>query len=194
MRLLPGGRRDAPLPPAHGSFGRADRARGGVLQGERALARARRVADVLAGGRARPLLRRAVARGAPPSAGSRAAARGEARVPRHAAQLRGGLRERARRGRRRDLPGERPARVGRRRATSAERGDADSLDRAAHRPRRAHVRRGDVRRRDLPPRSRCRRDRRDHVVHEHVESRGHGGRRAPCEEGGRARALTASRG
>ena len=91
----------------------ADRARRGVLQGERALARPGRAADVLAGRRARPLDGRAVARRAAPPAGPRPAARREAGVPRRAAELRRRLRERARRGRRRDVPGERPARLGR---------------------------------------------------------------------------------
>ena len=81
VRLLPGGRRDAPLPAPDRPAAGADRARRGVLQGERALARPRRAGDVLAGRRARPLLGRAVARRAAPAAGPCAAARGEGRVP-----------------------------------------------------------------------------------------------------------------
>ena len=50
--------------------------------------------------------------------------------------------------------------------------------------------RGHLRRRDVPARSRCRRDRRDHVVHEHVESRGDDRCRLAREEGGRARPRT----
>ena len=56
------------------------RARRGVLQGERALARPRRAADVLAGRRARPLHRRAVDRRAAPAAGPDPAARGAQRL------------------------------------------------------------------------------------------------------------------
>ena len=67
---------------------RADRARRGVLQGEPALARAGRGADVLAGRRARPRDRRAVARRAAAAAGPRAAGAREDRVPRHARHLR----------------------------------------------------------------------------------------------------------
>ena len=119
-----------------GPVGRAHRARRGVLQGERALARPGRAADLLAGRRARPLLRRAVARRPAPAAGPRAAARGEAGVRRRAPELRRRLRERARRGRRRDVPGERPARVRRAgaRGGAGRRGDRD---RSAHRARRA---------------------------------------------------------
>ena len=61
---------------------RAHCARRGVLQGEPALARPRRAADVLAGRRARPRRRRAVARRPAPPAGPRAAPRGEGLVSR----------------------------------------------------------------------------------------------------------------
>ena len=43
-----------------------------------------------------------------------------------------------------------------------------------------------ARRPGRPPHARRRRDRRDHLVHEHVEPVGHGRRGAPREEGGRA--------
>ena len=98
LRVLPRGRGDAPLPPAHRPLRGAHRARRGVLQGERALARPRRRADVHAGRRARPLDGRAVAGWPEAAAGPSAAARREAGVPRGSAELRRGLRERARRG------------------------------------------------------------------------------------------------
>ena len=95
VRVLPGRRGDASLPPPHRSLGRAYRARRGVLQGERALARPGRAGDVLAGRRPGSLLGRAVARRAAPAAGPRAAPRCEARVHRHASDLRRRLRKRA---------------------------------------------------------------------------------------------------
>ena len=150
------------------------------------LARPGRRADVLAGGRARPLLRRAVTRRASQAAGPVGAQQREAGVRRGAPELRRRLRERPRRGRGRDVPGERPARLCRAGPRGGTRRCVD-LDAVAHRARGEARRRGQLRRRDLPPGSRRRRDRRDHVVHEHVESRGHGRRRAPREEGGRAR-------
>ena len=69
LRLLPGGRRDAPLPAPHRPQRGEGGARRGLLQGERALARPRRAADVLPGRRARPLHRRAVDRRAPAPTG-----------------------------------------------------------------------------------------------------------------------------
>ena len=71
-------------------------------------------ADVLAGRRARPLDRRAVARRAAAAAGPDRALRGEGVVPRGAAELRcraGRLRQRGRRGGRRVVPRQRPARA-----------------------------------------------------------------------------------
>ena len=59
LRLLPGGRRHAPVPAADRPAGRARRAGRGLLQGEHALARGRGPPHVLAGGRARPRHRRA---------------------------------------------------------------------------------------------------------------------------------------
>ena len=82
VRVLPGRRRDAPLSASHRPQRRAGRARRGVLQGERALARPRRAADLLAGRRARPLHRRAVARRAAAPAGPDPAARGAQRASR----------------------------------------------------------------------------------------------------------------
>ena len=82
VRLLPGRRADARLPAPDRPQRRADRARRGLLQGEHALARPERGADVLAGGRARPLDRRAVARRPAPPAGPRPAHAREDRVPR----------------------------------------------------------------------------------------------------------------
>ena len=74
LRLLPGGRRDAPVPAPDRPAGRAGRAGRGLLQGEHALARGRRPPDLLPGGRARPRHRRAEPRRAAPPAGPRAAA------------------------------------------------------------------------------------------------------------------------
>ena len=87
------------LPAADRPPRRADRARRGLLQGERALARPGGAGDLLAGRRARPLDGGAVARRPAAPAGPRAAARGEAGLPRGAPDVRRRLRERARRGR-----------------------------------------------------------------------------------------------
>ena len=75
VRVLPGRRADADLPAADRPRGGADRARRGVLQGEHALARARRGADLLGGGRARPRRRRAEPGRASAAAGSSSAQR-----------------------------------------------------------------------------------------------------------------------
>ena len=88
VRLLPRRRADARLPAPDRPQPRADRARRGLLQGEHALARPERRADVLAGGRARPLDRRAVARRPAPPAGPRPAHAREDRVPRGARHVR----------------------------------------------------------------------------------------------------------
>ncbi len=73
---------------------RASRPRGGLLQGERALARSGASADLHAGGRPRPLDGRALARRAAPTAGPRSASSGEAGIPRRARELRHRLRQR----------------------------------------------------------------------------------------------------
>ena len=88
VRLLPRRRRDARLPPPDRPRRRARRARRGVLQGEPPLARARLASRVLAGRRARPRRRRAVARRPAPPAGSRPARAREGDVHRLARQLR----------------------------------------------------------------------------------------------------------
>ena len=186
LRLLPRRRRDDPLSPPHRAFRGADRARRGVLQGERALARPRGGADVHAGRRARPLDGRAVAGRPEAAAGQSSAPRREAGVPRGAAELRRRLRELARRGGRRDVPGERPAGLrlagscrdgGRRRRGRRAGGDRGDAGRRRGHARRPHLRAG----------ARLRRHRGDHVVHEHVEPGGHGRRRPAREEGRRAR-------
>ena len=187
LRLLPGGRRDAPVPAADRAPGRAGRARRGVLQGEPALARGRRAPDLLPGRRARPRHGRAEPGRSAPPAGPRSAARGEGGLPARAARLRRRLRKRTGRGRRRELPRLRPARArrarprGRRlRARSGRRGRGGGgrTGRRARRARRPRVR--------APARQR--RDRRDHELHEHLQSAGDGRGRAAGEEGGRARA------
>src|SRR5918996_1658807 len=88
VRLLPRRRADARLPPPHGPAGGADRARRGLLQGERALARARRRADLFPGGRARPRRRRAEPRGAAAAAGPGTARRRKDVLPRSAGDVR----------------------------------------------------------------------------------------------------------
>ena len=170
VRLLPGRRRDAPLPPPHRPQRGPGRARRGVLPGERALARPGRAADVLAGRRARPLHRRAVDRRAAPPAGPDPAARCAQRLLGGAAVVRGRPRATA--------PSTRRTRSRWTRATPP------ALTATA----RAHGGRADDRRRDGRDRPRRRRDRRDHVLHEHVQP-GRDDRRRPArEEGGRARA------
>src|SRR6266545_2143418 len=82
LRLLPRRGRDPALPADDRPRRAPRRARRGLLQGEHALARPRRRADLLAGRRARPRDRGAVARGAAPPPGSRAARQGEERLHR----------------------------------------------------------------------------------------------------------------
>ena len=88
LRLLPRRRGDAQVPAPDRPGRAAGRARRGLLQGEPALARPGRDADLLAGRRARPDDRRAVARRAAPSAGPRAAPRREGGVRRGARHVR----------------------------------------------------------------------------------------------------------
>ena len=113
LRLLPRGRRDAPLPATHRAGRGARGARRGVLQGERALARPRRAADLFAGRRARSLDRRAVARRTAAPPGPRPARGREARPSRRRSLLRRRLRHAARRGAGRELPRQRSALDGR---------------------------------------------------------------------------------
>ena len=71
LRLLPRGRRDAPLPATHRAGRRTRGARRGLLPGERALARPRRAADLLdrsSSSISRPSSRRSQDRGAPRTA------------------------------------------------------------------------------------------------------------------------------
>ena len=84
----------------------AGRARRGLLQGEPALARAGRRARVLAGRRARPRRRRAVARRA--RAARRTACRSPARRSRSSRRSTRSASSRRRRRARRDVPGQRP--------------------------------------------------------------------------------------
>ena len=110
VRVLPGRRRDAPLPPPDGPQRRARRARRGVLQGEPALARPRRSPR-----RTRRSSSSTSATVEPSLAGPRrpqdriALATREGVVPGGAPELRRRLRQRPRRGGRRVLPRERPA-------------------------------------------------------------------------------------
>ena len=163
----------------------ADRARRGVLQGEPALARPGGAPDVLAGRRARP--RRRSSRASRARGGRRTACRSRAR--RRASSRRSGrsasrtrTRATTRRSRTRS-----PASDPTTGDATTEPGSACRVAVAEHEPR--HVRVGDY---ELDRRQR--RDRGDHVVHEHVEPAGDGRRRAAREEGRRARARSASRG
>ena len=165
-----------------------DRARRGVLQGEPALARAGRASRVLAGRRARPRRRRALARRPAPAAGPRPARAREGGVHRVARQLRRRLHERhVRQGGRGHVPGERPAD----RATASATARSDGARARRRRSRRSGCA---VDGEELRARARLGRDRRDHVLHEHVEPAGDDRRRAAREEGGRARARAAGRG
>ena len=165
---------------------RADRARRGVLQGEPALARAGGASRVLAGRGARPRRRRALARRAAPAAGSRPAREREGGVHRVARHLRRRARERhVRQGDRGLVPGERSA--DRRRRLRRRRAGA-----RAHRDAREEAGRG--RGRGLRARARLRRDRGDHLLHEHVEPVGDDRRRPARAEGGRARSRAAAVG
>ncbi len=181
LRDLPDRRRDAHLPRAVRALVRADRAGRGVRQGAGPVARrALRSADVLGHDRARPRERRAEHRRAQAPAGSdRAEPRAEL-LPRGARRLRHPLRC-ARRGRRRELSHERPARQRQRRSAAGRRGP--ELRRSARRGRRdgqdrerrsLHARR----RQRGRARSRARRDRRDHELHQHLEPFGDDRRRA----------------
>ena len=88
LRLLPCRRPHAELPAPDRPQRGAARARRGVLQGEHALARPERRADLLAGGGARPLDRRALARRPATAAGPRPAHARQDRVPRFARHIR----------------------------------------------------------------------------------------------------------
>ena len=193
VRLLPGRRADARVPAPDRPQRRADRPRRGLLQGEHALARPERGADVLAGARARPLDGRAVARRPAPAAGPRAALAREDGVPRLARHVR--RRERrsrtaapTRRSPTRSPPATRPREQA---PGGSPEPEPDSTPVAVAGPGRTSVQR---RRHRLRARARQRRDRRDHLLHEHVEPAGDGRRRPAGEEGGRARPDAASPG
>src|SRR6266540_3445030 len=183
VRLLPGRRRDAALPPADRPLRGAGRARRDVLQGERSLARAEPRAGVLAGRGARPLDGGAVARRSAAAAEPRPAARGEGLFPGRAGDLRRRLRQRTGRGNRGVVSRQRSA---------LERGGARRRESGDGRRRRGRDQAGDRAGDDGRPRVRARarvgRDRGDHLLHEHVESAGDGRRRAAGEERRRARA------
>ena len=187
LRLLPRRRGHARLPASHRPRRRADRARRGVLQGEPALARARRAPGVLAGRGARPRRRRAVARRAAPAAG-----------PRPARAREGGVHRVARELRRRPTRTGRTTRRSRTRSPRATRRPATASPTAtSRRPRATATAReeaGRGRGRGLRARARLGRDRRDHVLHEHVEPVGDDRRRPAREEGRRARPRAAAVG
>ena len=179
-----------------GSPGRSEeraRARRGVLQGERPLARPRGAADVLAGGRARPLYGRAVARRPAAAAGPDPAARREAAPSSRRCRASASTTATAttRRSRSRSRHRIRPPSVARARRG---RGGRARAGRERRRRRGAARRLVRDRRRDGRARPRRRRDRRDHVVHEHVQPGRDDRRRAAREEGRRARADAPARG
>ena len=170
-------RRDAALPACDWPARRSGRARRGVRQGTRTVARPRGASRVRRNDLARPLDGRAVARRPRPAAGSGAAVASEARVRAGVARGPAGRRERCTRCRARQqadesvariVPGERSARAGgrcRRERIAAVRATAI---RAVHVDRKScPVTLADGRAFDLRRRSRG--DRRHHVVHEHVE-------------------------
>ncbi len=187
MRILPRRRRDAPLPthdrPRRGAPGTGR----GLLQGKPALARPRPGADVYADRRARPRDGRALARRAATAAGPRAAGVVEARVHRGTRHVRPRVQQRlVRQGGRGQLSCKRPAD---RRRSVRRRGPRARRDRDGG---RAGAPPGSRRR--LRARPRVRRDRRDHVLHQHVESERDDRRRAAGEEGRRGpRSGTAAR-
>ena len=182
VRLLPRRPDDARLPEADRPQPGAHRARRGVLQGEPPLARPVGPCDLLAGRRARPGRRRALARRAAPTAGPRAARLGEAVVHRHARLVRRRLQERLPRpGGRRHVP-----RLATRRPSSSPAGSLARRGRRRHRGARAASPRARSRLR-LRARPRLGRDHRDHLVHEHVEPAGDGRRGPARAERGRAR-------
>ena len=126
------------------------------------------------------------------AAGPRAAARGEARVPRGApdASASTTATPTTRPSPSRSRPATRRVRCAGQRAGGPTRGRYG----AARGARRASAVDVDARRRDVRARPRRRRDRRDHVVHEHVEPGRDGRRRAAREEGASSAASRASRG
>ena len=140
---------------------------------------------VLAGRRARPRRGRAVARRAAPAAGPRAARAGEAVVPRGAADLR----RRAGRTTTRRSPrrSRRATRRPSRRPAGTHVAQPEQAAVAVAAPPRPGTVRVSARRRGGRARPRRRRDRRDHLVHEHVEPAGDGRGRPARQARGRAR-------
>ena len=185
VRLLPGRRRDAPLPPPHGSQRRARRARRGVLQGEHALARRRRSPRRTrrsSSSTSRPSSRRWRDR-AGRRTGSRCA---RAKASFHEAlasfgvDYGNGLDEAVAE----SFPASDPPgahRAGRPRAAAHRGGGGRARGDRADADRRDPLR---ARRRGRAPRARRGRDRGDHVVHEHLEPVGDG-RRGPSRQEGR---------
>ncbi len=164
VRHLPGGRREHRVPAPHGPPRRARRARRGVHEGAGALADRHGRGDGVHG-RPRPGPRL----GAAEPRGAEAA------------------------------PGPRAARRGEEELPRRARGDEGSPRREGGRAR--GVERGEGRhrrrhrpRRDAGDRPRRGRDRRDHLVHQHLEPLGDDGRRASREEGRGRAASRASRG
>ena len=184
MRVLPRRRRDAPLPAPDRPRRGAAPARRGLRQGEPALARARRRADVLAHRRARP--RRRSSRASPGRGGRRTACRSRARSSAFLDALAtfGVDYTNGDEGVADTFPASDPT------AEQAPGAEPEPCTRApvavAAPPSTARrARRG--RRRGVRARARLRRDRGDHVLHEHVQPAGDGRRRAAREERRRAR-------
>ena len=185
--VLPRGRRDAQVPAPDGTRRATRRARRGVLQGERALARPGPPARVLAGARARPLAGRAVACRAAPAAGPRPAAGRQGILSRQSWRASASTTATSTTRRwpspfRRAIP-RRPSTPG----TAHRCGVQSDRGQRGRRRRAAGPRHRGARRRAVRARPRVGRDRGDHVVHEHVEPAGDDRRRPDGEEGGRAR-------
>ena len=192
LRDLPDRRRDAALPRVLRPLARACRARRDLRPRAGHVARrGRRGADLLRDARARPRRGRAVARRPEAPAGPRLADRGQGVVPAGArGPRRAGRTPRPTRGpRSRSRPPTRRPRTATPRTTAsaepagAGTGGAQVAERVSE-VVAAHARR---RHRDRA-RPRPRRDRRDHVVHEHVEPVGDDRRRPARPQRGRARA------
>ena len=168
-RLLPGGRRDAGLPPLHRTARGAPRRGGGVLQGAGAVPHPRRGrADLLRSPRARPGQGGAEPRRTQAAAGPGPAQGEQGHLPEEPA---GDAQHRAA-GRRR-CPGDAPPRPSRRRASGAGAPGGQRV--------------GDPGHAELPARPRGGGDRRHHLLHQHHQSGGAAGRGPPGEEGGGAR-------
>ena len=149
------------------------------------MARPGRARDVLAGRRARPRRRRAVARRA--RAGRRTACRSRSRSSRSSTRsARSASTTRTARTTRRSPTRSRPP-TRRRSSSPVASRSLSPISRRSRRREPPEHHRVQVARRGLRARPRLGRDRRDHLVHEHVEPAGDGRGRAARAQRGRAR-------